>query len=258
MITVVIDVRNKKSKEAKVLCFAFTVTIALPPLFTTKKHDCRIIALLIFFFHTRCCHEFEIKTTDRVLRSGEDCSIMDNDFPDFIMNENYLDQVMCMEHRLYSISMREPVSRAMSQESHVWHFDQKHAPNYLNLTERLELAQNNYMMWSLSSGHIVGVDDADPVTSKSPLTIVLERVHLAIAKDKLSRFDFIVDVIELSKNMAHANSREGKERTQKLEYEKDEYVKRNTLDIELYRFALTLIKVDCEFFVRVLRNTTND
>jgi len=42
----------------------------------------------------------------RVLRSGEDCSIIDNEFPDFIMIENYLDNVMCMEHRLYSIYIR--------------------------------------------------------------------------------------------------------------------------------------------------------
>jgi len=64
----------------------------------------------------------------------------------------------------------------MSQESHVWYFDQKHAPNYLNLTERLELARNNYMTWTLSSGHIVEVDDDDLVTLKVHFTIVPKRV----------------------------------------------------------------------------------
>lgn len=67
---------------------------------------------------------------------------------DFAMNENYLDYPTCPQKRLYSILLRDPVDRAMSQERHYSTLEHTVA-NKVNATRvgRYNLFRKNYMTW---------------------------------------------------------------------------------------------------------------
>ena len=72
----------------------------------------------------------------------------------FVMNENWLDD-FC-DNRLYSMLIREPISRAMS---HVNQFldalaARDHKPFHNTKGWRLSLIQSNYMTWSLTAGEL--------------------------------------------------------------------------------------------------------
>lgn len=50
------------------------------------------------------------------------CDGLNDEFPGFVMNENYFDYPLCMNSRMYCIVLRDPVERAFSQEKHLWRF----------------------------------------------------------------------------------------------------------------------------------------
>lgn len=115
------------------------------------------------------------------------CSQLDS-LPDFVMNENWLDHPLCMEDRLYSISLRHPVDRALSHVNHYLEMIKNGGIESFATTSgwRLNLIQSNYLTWSLVSG-----------LHEKPREVVPAPHHLEIAKEALSKFDFL---LEFSKN----------------------------------------------------------
>ena len=111
------------------------------------------------------------------------CNVMDRKLPVFVMNENYIDHPLCTEYRLYSIALRDPVDRVMSNERHLMIWDLEHNKEWL------QLIRHNYIVWALSSG-----------TEKhgERLSILPHKKHLEIAKETLLHFDYILDVTATS------------------------------------------------------------
>ena len=96
-----------------------------------------------------CCWKFE----DRQEWDPENvCNALDQILPEFTMNENYLDHPLCQNNRLYSILLRNPVDRAMSQERHLSRFSLNGNWTMDKYSARLELTRKNYMTWALTSG----------------------------------------------------------------------------------------------------------
>lgn len=180
------------------------------------------------------------------------CDAMDTTLPTFVMNENYLDHPLCTQQRLYSIVLRDPVDRVMSHERHLLNFERE------NEEERLQLIRNNYIVWALSSG-------ATTEHGKR-LSVVPVREHLEIAKDTLSKFDFLLDLSTLAqnetcyKNMLDLMGLAPNEQTppghdmkgigkgEEIAFSREEYRKMNLLDIELHEYAQRIITHDCEFY----------
>jgi hypothetical protein len=88
-----------------------------------------------------------------------------------------------------------------------------------------------------------------------------EVIHLPIAKGVLSRLDFllefarsrkceaaILDVPAGFKETQVSRARQSK-RNYATPYRRDFYEQMNGLDIQLHRYAKSLMKLDCEFFV---------
>jgi len=178
------------------------------------------------------------------------CHVMDRKLPMFVMNENYLDHPLCTRHRIYSIALRDPLDRVMSNERHLLEFGRKHNE------ERLQLIRNNYIVWALSSG-----------TTKhgERLSILPQREHLEIAKETLLQLDYMLDVTTTSSSchddilylmglasgdsekLPHEMKGWGKD-SNNLALSRKEYEELNLLDIELYEYAQRVMRVDCEFF----------
>jgi len=178
------------------------------------------------------------------------CNMTDRKLPMFVMNENYLDHPLCTQHRIYSIVIRDPVDRAMSNERHLGMFDREH------IKERLQLIRNNYMVWALSSG---------TTNHGKRLSILPQREHLVIAMEALLQFDYVLDVAHttsschndilylmgLASNRTgekspHENKGAGKEIS--LPLSRNEYEELNLLDNELYENAHSIVRVDCKFY----------
>ncbi len=180
------------------------------------------------------------------------CNRMDKTLPMFVMNENYLDHPLCTQHRIYSIVLRNPVDRVMSNERHLLEFQRMHHK------ERVDLIRNNYIVWALSSG-----------TTKhgKHLSVLPQRRHLEIAKETLLQFDYILDFTTSTSSSCHEDvlylmglASDGEKKPHemkgwgkqwKLALSRKEYEELNLLDIELYEFAQSVMRVDCEFFSRV-------
>ena len=112
---------------------------------------------------------------------------MDNQLPELAMNENYLDYPLCLNERIYSVVIREPVNRTISQETQLNHLKQiKKFDNDINATlfnARLNLARNNYMTWALA----IGSSHVGHKLYTMPQPKLLE-----IAKQTLLQMDFII------------------------------------------------------------------
>lgn len=55
------------------------------------------------------------------------CNMMDRNLSMFVMNENYLDHPLCTQQKIYSIVLRDPVDRVMSNERHLLEFQRVRA-----------------------------------------------------------------------------------------------------------------------------------
>lgn len=178
------------------------------------------------------------------------CNAMDRKLPMFVMNENYLDHPLCTQQRIYSIVLRNPVDRVMSNEHHLLEFGREHNK------ERLQLIRNNYIVWALSSG-----------TTKhgERLSILPQKEHLEIAKETLLQFDYLLDVTLTFSSSCHddilylmglasgngeipPHEMKGRGKQINLALTRTEYKELNLLDIELYEYAQSVMRVDCEFF----------
>ena len=221
----------------------------------------------VHFIPLWCCYKWKDR---KGFPKNITCDIFDRNLKEFTMNENYLDYPLCMNTRLYSILLRGPVERAMSQERHYMKFIEgdRRRGTYLNYTAiagRLDVIRSNYMTWSLTSGL---------VASEKRLQFVPKRRDLMAARDTLSRMDFLLQITPprdrhkladayetkclptMLKMMGFGNAtmnktNAGEGRRIPLEFNASQYHRWNTLDTQLYQYATKLAKLDCEFFLRV-------
>ena len=91
------------------------------------------------------------------------CKVIDEALPyEITMNENHMDYPLCLNERLYSVAIREPISRVKSHEVHLLQF---HNANWFgngNVTiyqSRLKLARYNHMTWALAIGRSTSSDE---------------------------------------------------------------------------------------------------
>ena len=122
------------------------------------------------------------------------CKVIDEALPyEITMNENYMDNPLCFNERLYSVTLREPISRVKSHEVHLLQF---HNANWFGngndtiYQSRLKLARYNHMTWALSVGR--------STSDEEKVRVVPQRQHLEIAKDTLLQLDFIIDLTSSS------------------------------------------------------------
>ena len=213
------------------------------------------------------------------------CDIFDKKLPfQFVMNENYLDHPLCLTTHLYSLLLRPPTERVMSQEKHFLSFVNSKNSNMSNdaIRGRLNVIRNNYMLWSITSGLIHGG------SGYARLNFVPQRKHISIAKDIISRLDFLLELtpprywkhssstVELveeciptmfqlmglgsrtnnvssSSILTTTHTNAGMGHTNTLQYNRSQYYKWNVLDVELYQYAIKLAKLDCDFFLRFMK-----
>jgi hypothetical protein len=175
--------------------------------------------------------------------------------PEFVMNENYLDLPMCPGQRIYSMVIRDPVDRAMSNERHLYNFRNKSTD--VTFFQRKELVRHNYITWALSAG----------ASSERRFQLVPQEDQFDIAKDTLSRFDFLLDftrngtsclgvTLELmgiqNATIGHQRKGFGKQHKSKLK-PREMYESWNLLDLKLYEYSQQLMDIDCQFFLRLKR-----
>lgn len=193
-----------------------------------------------------CCGKFE----DRPF--WQSCEDLDGALPEFVMDENFLDFPLCMQQRIYSTLIRDPVDRAVSHRAHLNKFDAqgKLGDSY---NKRLDLGLHNYFSWALSAG----------MNNGSKISFVPELDNLKIAMDTISRFDFLLDLFHNSTcnlkilgfmgfsnvtKLPNENEKPG-ENSEPIDREKLEDF--NLLDRTLYEYALQITDVDCDFFLRL-------
>lgn len=177
------------------------------------------------------------------------CEETNNMTWDFVANERWLDHPMCSSHHAYSISLREPVVRAMSQVEHTRRRP-RDSTKY-NMTDRLDLMKTNYIAWSLMSGR-----------SEDPPKFVPTMKDLPEAKRVLSSFDYILtfdnntecnELIYQMMGMNDVNMPHEREvsKNYQSKYNKTEYKLLNLVDTCLYEYTKELRDIDCRFFLQL-------
>ena len=205
----------------------------------------------------------------------------------FVGNENYLDHPLCLDDRLYSVTIREPVSRAISHFEHFLDFIVHNAVNGVRIkykdageipsqwfgerddhreqARRINLLQSNYMTWSM----IAGLHD-DPF-DYCPGT---EADDLQVAMDVLGSFDFIIGIgvqnltavcnsnILTLMGMRNATlghetldlqrERGDGEHNYQHYYRRDKYAQLNDYDVLLYKYSVEIMQADCNFFDKII------
>jgi hypothetical protein len=175
--------------------------------------------------------------------------------PEFVMNENYLDHPLCLTQRIYSMTLRNPIDRAMSNDRHLLYIF--NGPSSVTrFHERRELVRHNYITWALSAG----------TNNGSKFSLVPHATQLEIAKDTISSLDFLIDFSQPSECLkvtlelmsfgnrtvvSEANVGKGNIFKKHLPV-REKYEQWNVLDFELYEYAQQLMMVDCIFFLRLL------
>ena len=209
-----------------------------------------------------CCFKFGDRQAWHHKNGTLACDALDNKLSNFAftMNENYLDHPLCMNDKIHSVLLREPIERGLSQERHVRGFNSQNPmlPNVLSV--RLNMTRNNYMTWALAIGSI---------NTTSKVTTKPDRDLLEVAKTTLLQLDFLYDplssrdeecnsaILKLmnfnSTKLQHTN----KAKTPKLSENitREQYTEWNALDIELYQYATKLMELDCNFFLRLVNET---
>lgn len=218
-------------------------TFPLPDNCFSKNHE--------FGMPLWCCSEFADR---QEWDPANVCNALDQILPEFSMNENYLDHPLCQNNRLYSILLRNPVDRAMSQERHLSRFSLNGNWTMDKYSARLELTRKNYMTWALTSG----------LTDGEKATFIPQREHMDVAKDILSRFDFLLEFTSKSclpvmmglmgfgnATLPHDNVNAGGGNHFLFKFDLEQYRAWNLLDIELYEYARKLALLDCDFFLRL-------
>lgn len=202
-------------------------------------------------------------------------------------NENYLDHPLCLKDRLYSATIRDPISRSISHFEHFLDFLQHHAINGIRekysgkdipsqwwcdrhdgqgeTARRINLIQSNYMTWSLIAGLHEEAARYQAGTGANDLQDAMEVI---------GDFDFLLgmDVQNVStsctsdtlavmglKNTAlgheeldlHRERGEGKDNYQYY-YRRDTYARLNDVDVLLYEYIVQLIKADRDFFAQII------
>jgi len=222
-----------------------------------------------------CCWRPNATTTRQESVSCDQLKTM----TDFIMNEDYLDDPMCMEDRSYTILLREPIKRVISQVNDLV------TVGRVLLPWRMELVQSNYITWSLSASrytynepkrNVTVTNGTVPTTSPALLPSPAKNAwehkptedDLEYAKQTLLQFDFLLDVTDSNmtecseriisflgirnNNMIAANQNPHDENVT------EKYVPINNLDIQLYDFAMKLMVIDCDFFMNLGAGATVD
>ena len=226
---------------------------------TITSHNCWADK---YFQPVWCCDNF---TNRKVLFKSNDisCDVYKHGdgslFPEFVMNENYLDYPLCLTQRIHSITLRNPVDRAMSQERHLTGYRINNPMSNETFSEKLNLVRHNYITWALSAG---------AMTEDRRFSSFLQNKELTSAKDVISRFDFLIDYSQnntcnnaIFNLMGFGNSSLGHARKgswSQLAHNltaKSQYHKWNSLDLDLYEFSEQLMDVDCEFFVQLNRES---
>jgi len=171
---------------------------------------------------------------------------------DMVMNERWMDyhgDVPFCPSLFYSIIIREPVNRTMSQINHLMY----NSGWRIGLTiEKLQIIEHNYITWSLLAGK-----------SDSPKNFAPTMDDLPDAKRILSGFDIIFDVSESKCNIDLFSIMGLKidgipRKNAKPEYRQHfsiyDIQQQNTVDSELHKFATGLMRLDCDFIARVAKN----
>lgn len=226
-------------------------------------------------------------TTTPPTTATTSCDIFDKKLPfQFVMNENYLDHPLCHGTHIYSLLLRAPTERVMSQEKHFLSFVNSKNSNMSNetISGRLGVIRHNYMLWAVTSGLVVHAHGGSD-GGYARLNFVPQRKHLSIAKDIILRMDFLLELtpprywnhptstVELaeeciptmlqlmgfggtnasSSSLLTTRTNAGMGHTNTLHYNRSQYYKWNILDVELYQYAIKLAKLDCDFFLRFVK-----
>ncbi|KAL7552175.1 hypothetical protein ACHAWF_015392 [Thalassiosira exigua] len=188
------------------------------------------------------------------------CNSISSRLPKFVMNENYLDYPLCMQNRLYSILLRDPLERVISHEDHLRRAYEKLKRHHV------ELLQKNYVTWALTAS-------GAPTHHVEKYLFSPKKEHLEIAKDILSRFDFLLNfssehkvcmraVLDLMGFGGHELTRENKAKSKEAKHnatlDQEKYLNFSLLDINLFQFGQRLMEADCEFYVRLNSEIRNN
>lgn len=179
---------------------------------------------------------------------------------DFIMNENWLDG-LC-PNRVYSIMIREPVSRAISHVNHLLVFIAKNYSRFKRnrnlMNWRLNLGQSNYLTWSLSAKHAVFNSSTNEVLRN----FRPKEKDLHFSTQTLRKMDFILNlafpddqctklILQLMGIGEEIGINNVGGDTYKDSFDSEKYELMNSLDIRLYEYANQLIQLDCVFFKKL-------
>ena len=135
-------------------------------------------------------------TTTSTTSSLMMCDAFEKGLLPFTMNENYLDHPLCMNNRIYTILIREPIQHTLSHEKHLGHFVNGMDPDDYSI--RLNLVRNNYMTWALAIGSTNSTTNASKVTT--PLPHNHQRELLEVAKSTLLKLDFLFEPLSFQNN----------------------------------------------------------
>ena len=203
------------------------------------------------FYPLWCCGNFDKRPSIHLAENDDSCHAFDQKLPEFTMNENYLDYPLCLNERLYSVILREPISRVKSHFKHL-NYMLRGSPNQ----DMLNLGLNSYQTWALAVGSMGGTPDKTRVVPQYEL--------LQVAKDTLLQLDYILDPISQSDactnvivslmmgedtGLSHSNDGGWRSTNQQHNLTEVQYKEMNELDIELHDFALKLMELDCDFFM---------
>lgn len=219
-----------------------------------------------------CCKDMDA-------RRYMSCPELDRKFGmhQFVANENYLDHPLCFDDRLYSINLREPVTRAISNVETYIPFIGNAGGNHPYYGRRLNLIQSNYLTWALVAG-LRGEDASSGINHRFDYVPGSTRDDLLVAKFVLGQFDFLLgvdaqescnDVILTLMGMRYnkfprytndrwvvveANStiRNKSSDDPRRYYRRDSYERLNVIDARLFEYATDLIRADCQFFERII------
>ena len=222
---------------------------------TPKPNNC------FEYYHFKpiwCCFKLEDRKEWIDNTTLAACDALDNKLSPFTftMNENYLDHALCMNNMIYSVLLREPIERGLSQERHMRGFHSINPMPPEVFSVRLNLARNNYMTWAIAIGS---------VNTSSKVTTLPDRELLEVAKSTLLKLDFLLDplsarnqkctsaILNLMNFQGTTLPHTNKAKTPKLPQNvtRDQYIEWNALDIELYEYAKKLMELDCNFFLRL-------
>ena len=192
------------------------------------------------------------------------CDVLDHKLPLFTMNENYLDHPLCLNNRIQSALLRDPIERVLSHVENLGRISEHRQQLGEIYSARLRLARNNYMTWALSVGSIVG---------QSKVRRLPDRELLEVAKSILLQLDFLLELSNANQNcnhitlrlmgfrvMPHKNNRHHIKRPKMLHnITRKQYAEWNALDIELYQYAQKLMEIDCDFYLNwIMKPGSND